>query len=277
MNGNALRFESYLESLHSHRKVVLLPDSFIHLSILSSTKLVLHRDVSSLYLPLVVVWRHAVNSGLIAFGRRVVQSGDEPICNGWMMMDQLCQGVETALWRDIQLGTKETERTQSHIRAFVSRNYIIKLWNQSVASHLLDLQYYELHQLRYQFWELPTINTYMEMHGFRRKYMHFASNNAKGMTANSIKSACCCLKCLFSKGWSVEKGGYFLESRGLSNSVSWFHYSYLGYDIFTCLNSLWSVTSKLVPSLPVFALCLAARWAAALCSSRDGHRSITQK
>lgn len=114
MNGNAPRFKSYLESLHSHRKVVLLPDSFIHLSILSSTKLVLHRDVSSLYLPLVVVWRDAVNSGLIAFGRRVVQSGDEPICNGWMMMDQLCQGVEAALWRDIQLGTKERETTQSH-------------------------------------------------------------------------------------------------------------------------------------------------------------------
>lgn len=193
------------------------------------------------------------------------------------MMDQLCQGVEAALWRDIQLGTKGRERSQSHIRAFISRNYIIKLWNQSVASHLLNLQYYELHQLRYQFWELPTINTYMEMHGFRRKYMHFAVTMWKEWLQIALNLHAVAWNVFFSKGRSVEMGGYFLESRGLSTSVPWFHYSYLGYDIFTCLISLWSVTSKLVPSLHVFALCLAARWAAAPCSSHDGHRSITQK
>lgn len=46
------------------------------------------------------------------------------------------------------------------------------------------------------------------------------------------------LRRLFSKSWSVEIVGHFLESMGwLSASVSPFHYYCLGYDIFTCLNS----------------------------------------
>ena len=74
-------------------------------------------------------------------------------------------------------------------------------------------------------------------------------NNIEIRTANSTGLACCCLKCLFSKGWSVEVVGYFLESRRLSALVYWFPCYYSCY-IFTCLTPPWSVTSKLVAPLP---------------------------
>ena len=94
---------SYLECLDSHREVVLLPHSHVHLSILASSQLVLHGDVCALHLPLVVDGRHTVHCGLVAFGCWVVQGGDQAIGYSGVMVDELGQGGEAALGRHIHL------------------------------------------------------------------------------------------------------------------------------------------------------------------------------
>lgn len=91
----------YLEGLDSHGEAVLLPDPLVDLSVLAPAQLVLHGDVGALHLPLVVVGRHAVDGGLVAFGRRVVQRGDEAIGYRGVVVNQLCQGVESTLRRHI--------------------------------------------------------------------------------------------------------------------------------------------------------------------------------
>lgn len=73
------RSRAYLQGLHGHRQAVLLPHAFVHLPVLASAQLVFHGDVRALHLPLVVVRGHAVDGGLVAFGGRIVESGDEPV------------------------------------------------------------------------------------------------------------------------------------------------------------------------------------------------------
>lgn len=88
---------AYLQGLHSHCQAVLLPHAFVHLPVLASSQLVLHGDVRALHLPLVVVGGHTVDSGLVALGGWIMESGDEPVCHSRVMMNQLGQSVEAAL------------------------------------------------------------------------------------------------------------------------------------------------------------------------------------
>lgn len=58
----------------------------------------------------------------------------------------------------------------------------------------------------------------------QEKIHALCQNNRAEMAANCTRLACCCLRCLFSKSWSVEIVGHFLESMGgvvnLSVSIS---------------------------------------------------------
>lgn len=63
----------------------------------------LHGDVRALHLPFVVNGGNAVYGGLVAFGCRVVQRGDQAVGYGGVVVDQLGQGGETALRRDVHL------------------------------------------------------------------------------------------------------------------------------------------------------------------------------
>lgn len=68
--------------------------------------------------------------------------------------------------------------------------------------------------------------------------MHFAKTTGQKWLQIALDWHAVGLRRLFSKSWSVEIVGHFLESMGgLSASVSLFHYYCLGYDIFTCPNS----------------------------------------
>lgn len=70
--SSSLTLCPYLECLDSHGEVVLLPDALVNLSVLTPSQLVFHGDVGALHLPLVIVGRHAIDGGLVAFGRGVV-------------------------------------------------------------------------------------------------------------------------------------------------------------------------------------------------------------
>lgn len=95
---------SYLECFDSYREVVLLPHSHVHLPVLASSQFVLHGDIRALHLPLVMDGRHTVHCGLVAFGCRVVQGGDEAVGYCGVVVDQLGQRGETALRCHIHLG-----------------------------------------------------------------------------------------------------------------------------------------------------------------------------
>ncbi len=88
---------SDLQCFDGHGQVVFLPDALVHLSILPSAQLVLHCDVCALHLPFVVVGRDAVDGGLVAFGRWVMQRGDQTVGHGGVMVNQLRQRVKAAL------------------------------------------------------------------------------------------------------------------------------------------------------------------------------------
>lgn len=97
------RAAAHLQRLHGHGQVVLLPHALVHLAVLAAAQLVLHGDVCALHLPLVVVGRHAVDGGLVALGRRVVQRCDEAVGHRRVVVHQLGQRVEAALRRHVQL------------------------------------------------------------------------------------------------------------------------------------------------------------------------------
>lgn len=98
---------SNLECFDCHRQVVLLPNANIHLPILASSKLVLHSDIRAFHLPFIVDGRHTVHGGLVAFGCRVVQSGDQAIGYGGVVVDKLSEGCKSAFGRHIHLSKKK--------------------------------------------------------------------------------------------------------------------------------------------------------------------------
>lgn len=81
--------ETNLECFDSDSEVVFLPDTYIDLAILASSKLVLHGDIGALHLPLVVDGRDPIDSGLVAFRGWVVQRCHQTVRYSGMMMDQL--------------------------------------------------------------------------------------------------------------------------------------------------------------------------------------------
>ena len=105
---------TYPDGLDSNDLTVLLPDSLVDLSILTTPQLVPHGNVRPLDLPLIWLWRDAVDGWLVCLGSGEAQGGYQAIGILAMVVDQFGHTAELALVGDIDLEPK-VENTKGSV------------------------------------------------------------------------------------------------------------------------------------------------------------------